>query len=232
MDNQVDLSWGLHLHVCKTGFAILTLPPKLVFFSHLLAKSHSSLVCFPHPSHFHVLCFFCTNTQYRLPSLAVLDWFHSASLFGRFGSDWLVIPVWEFARNIIKPSYETVETPQPNCWNPTTKFLKSETKLLKNRNKLWRPAKVNARRGERRRLCLDEVGDCWSVRRRQVRLACPRTWENERRSAHRRARAARRAGEKDKNGRNPKGHDYPNIARLGGIVWMEEREAMPNKRTP
>ena len=61
--------WGLHLQIRQTGFAILNLPSKWVFFSHPLAiKLHFFGM---HPSHLHIFCFFSTNTQYGEPSLGV-----------------------------------------------------------------------------------------------------------------------------------------------------------------
>ena len=119
---------------------------------------------------------------------------------------------------------QIAETQQPNYWKPTTKSLKTSKQL-------WRPAKVNVRCGERPRLCPDAVGDCWSVNWRKMRLACPRTWGNERGSTRQRARTATRAGEKDGIGRNPKGHAYPNIVQPKGIVWMEGREEMSARST-
>ena len=61
--------WGLLLQICQKGCAILNLPSKWVFSSHLLAKKLHFIGM--HPSHLHVLCFFCTNTQYGQPSLGV-----------------------------------------------------------------------------------------------------------------------------------------------------------------
>ena len=50
--------------------------------------------------------------------------------------------------------------------------------------------------------------------------------------ARRRARHARRAGEKDGERVNPKEHDYANMARPGGIDPTEGREEMSARRTP
>ena len=61
--------WGLPLQICQKGCAILNLPSKWVLFCHLLAKKLHFIGM--HPSHLHVLCFFCTNTQYGQPSLGV-----------------------------------------------------------------------------------------------------------------------------------------------------------------
>ena len=50
--------------------------------------------------------------------------------------------------------------------------------------------------------------------------------------ARQRARAARRAGENDGSGWNPKGRGYPNQARPRGVDRTERREEMSARRTP
>ena len=60
----------------------------------------------------------------------------------------------------------------------------------------------------------------------------PQDLGNERGHTRRRARPARRAGERTELGWNPKGHGYPNQARPGGIDKMEGREEMFARRTP
>ena len=65
-----------------------------------------------------------------------------------------------------------------------------------------------------------------------MRPACPRTWGNE---GDTRAEGLDPLGEPGKKkdlGSNPKGRDYPNIARPGGLDRTEGREEMSARRTP
>ena len=71
-----------------------------------------------------------------------------------------------------------------------------------------------------------------SVRWRQVRPACPRTWGN---YGDMRAEGLEPLGEPGRTtdlAGNPKGRGYPNQARPGGIDRTEGREEMSARRTP